>query len=197
MIHVKVSCLRCSFIFLLLCFFSFGSAQAQSAKQSDDAQTIQLLLNEVRALRKTLQRTILSSQRSQIIMERLKASNEQVVRLTRMLEDARNERDGMDRAIPRIKEQEKIIEKAIEQEIDPVKRSRYELELADTKRSGSFYKQRLEQLQEREQQLYTQLRAAQAKASELESRLDTLEREIEDEAERQQTEDKVPGNKRP
>jgi predicted nucleic acid-binding Zn-ribbon protein len=186
-------------ILMLVCSLAATSAQAQSiTKQADDNRTMQALLNEVRLLRQTLQRTGLNAYRSQIILDRIRASNEQVLRLTRTLEDIRNEVEKTENTIPRMKEQVKVLETHIEQETDANKRARLEFEHKDVKRSIEYYKVRLEQLREREQQLSTQLREQQTKLAELESRLDGLEREIENELERQRAEDKTKeGNKQP
>jgi predicted nucleic acid-binding Zn-ribbon protein len=196
---VKIYCSGGLLLLLLLGSPAASSAQAQSiTKPPDDNRTIQALLNEVRLLRQTLQRTGLNTYRSQIILDRIRASNEQVVRLTRMLEEVRNEIEKTENTVPRMREQVKILEHHIEQETDVNKRARLELEHKDIKRSIEHYKVRLERLPEREQQLATQLREQQTKLVELESRLDGLEREIENELERQRAEDKAKeGNKQP
>jgi predicted nucleic acid-binding Zn-ribbon protein len=194
--NLKRALLLCLFATLLLCFFSADKARAQTAKQSDDNSTLQQLLNEVSLLRKTLQRTGLSAYRSQIILERMRAHNEQVVRLTRMLEDVRDEMEKIETTIPRTIEQVKLIENMIEQETDASKRVQWEVELKEVKRSTDQYKARLERQREREQQLTTLLHAEQTKLSEMESRLDALEREIENEIERQRTEDTSPESKK-
>lgn len=175
--------------FLLLCFLSSDTAQAQSTKQPDDNPTLQSLLNEVRLLRKTLQRTGLNAYRSQIILERMRAHNEQVVRLTRMHEDVREDMERIEATIPRFIEQSKLMESRIEQETDWNKRAQLEFEHKERKQAVERYKLRLERQREREQHLSAQLRGEQAKLSELESRLDALEREIESEVERQRAEE--------
>ena len=182
----------------IFCFLSADPALAQSAKQPDDNRTLQSLLNEVRLLRRTLQRTGLNAYRSQIILERLRAHNEQVVRLTRMLEDVREGMDKIEATIPRFIEQSKLMESQVEQETDTNKRSLLEFELKERKRAVDRYKLGLERQREREQQLANELRSEQAKLPELESRLDLLEREIESEIERQRAEERSQeGRKQP
>jgi len=189
MSHRRTSFLcRCATL-SLLCRFAISSAQAQSTKQPDDNPTIQSLLNEVRLLRKTLQQTGLNAYRSQIILERMRAHNEQVVRLTRMLDDVRNDMEKVQSTIPRMIEQGKMIESMIDQETDMTKRARLEFDSKETKRMVDDYKLILERHRAREQQLSGQLRDEQAKLVELENRLDALEREIENEIERQRAED--------
>jgi hypothetical protein len=196
MSRIKASVL-CWFVLLLLLLYPSDSrAQSQSTKQSDDEPTIQSLLNEVRLLRKTLQRTGLTSYRSQIIIERIRAHNEQVLRLTRTLEEVQNEIEKIEATISRLQEESKITETQIEQETDAIRRSQLELESKDGKRIVEQYKSKLERQREREVQITKQLRADQARLDELESRLESLEREIENEIERQRTEDASSGGKK-
>jgi hypothetical protein len=196
--HVKSSCLRRLVAPLLLCFVFGFSTNAQSTKQPDDNRELQSLMNEVRLLRQTLQRTGLNAYRSQIILERLRAHAEKSERLSRMLEDIRNDIEKIEVTIPRMIEQDKIMESQAEQEPDLKKRARLEFEIKNTKQSIERYKQKLERQRERELQLSTQLRAEQTKIVELEGRLDGLEREIENEIERLRGEERPQeANKKP
>jgi predicted nucleic acid-binding Zn-ribbon protein len=108
-----------------------------------------------------------------------------------MLEGVRDEIEKTEYTIPRMREQLKIMESQVEQEMDPIKRPRIEFEIKDIKQSVERYKVRVERLREREAQLTTQLRGEQTKQEELASRLDALEREIENEIARLRTEDEA------
>jgi len=195
--HRRASFLCSCSTLALMCAFSVQSTHAQTANPTDDSQTIQALLNEVRLLRKTLQVTGLNAYRSQIITESLRAHNDQVVRLTRLLEEAREEIENIEGTIPRMNDQAKMLENMISLEADATKRAQLEFESKERKRDVDRYKTLAERKREREQQLSSQLRAEQAKFTELESRLDGLEREIETEVDRQRTEDAREGKKRP
>ncbi|HEU4387085.1 MAG TPA: hypothetical protein VFV34_04770 [Blastocatellia bacterium] len=181
----------------LCLFLAACTAQAQTTKQSDDNSTIHSLLNEVRLLRKTLQRTGLNAYRSQIIVEGLRTRNEQVARLTRMLEENGREIEGIESSIPRLIERNSLMEEMIARESDANKRAMLEFENKDRKRDVDRYKMLLERTKEREQQLNAQLRDEQSKLKDLESRLDSLEREIESEVDRLRTEESQEGKKRP
>jgi hypothetical protein len=114
----------CSFAtVVLLCCLPNASAQNQTTKQPDDNQTLHSLLNEVRLLRRTLQQTGLNAYRSQIIVERMRTHSEQVLRLTRVLEEARNDAEKIEATIPRLIEQTKLMEGQIERETDVNKRA--------------------------------------------------------------------------
>jgi predicted nucleic acid-binding Zn-ribbon protein len=174
------------------------SALAQNTKENEDRQTIQALLTEVRLLRRTLQQTGLNAYRSQLIVEGMRARNEKVERLTRLLDDVRQEIENIGTTIPRISERCKVTEAMIENETDPNRRIQLEFETKELRQSIEQYKVRQERQREREQQLATQLRAEQTKLSELEGRLDALEREIENEVMRVQMDDgSNDGKKRP
>ena len=95
-------------------------------------------------------------------------------------------------------EQSKVLESQSAQEIETSKRTQLEFEIKDRKPEVERYKMLAERKREREQQLSAQLRAEQSKLTELEGRLDALEREIEGEVDRQRTEDaSQEGKKRP
>jgi predicted nucleic acid-binding Zn-ribbon protein len=172
-------------LLLLLCILA-APAKAQSPKPPDD-KTLQSLVNEVRLLRETLQRINLNSYRSQIIVERIRAQNDRVARLTRMLEDTRDESANIQMHINQLAERAKSLESQIQQESDTKQRAQLEVEQKEFKYVLDQQKQRYERLRERETRLNTELQAEQGKLSELEGRLDALEREIENEMERQRS----------
>ena len=171
-------------------------AQAQNVKPAEDNNTLQTLLNEVRLLRQTMQQTGLNTYRSHIILELMRTRNEQVVRLTRAVEESRDDVEKIEATIPRMAEQSKLLESMVEQELDATKRTQLTYEAKERKRDVERYKTLLERARDREQQLSNQLRAEQAKLAELESRLSALEREIEMELDRQRREEPVSEGKK-
>lgn len=170
-------------LFTMVCFVSPAAAQNEP-KAPDADPTIKSLLNEVRLLRQTLQSTGLNAYRSQILIERIKISNEQIVRLSQALNEVREDFEKIEQTIPRMGEQQKTLETMIESEVDPAKRAKMEFEIKDLKRSVDRYKLLLERAKEREQQQATQLREEQNKLTELETRLQRLEDQIENEVQR-------------
>jgi predicted nucleic acid-binding Zn-ribbon protein len=184
--HFRASAFHFIFLILLVCIPP--SSVAQNSKPTED-KTLQSLLNEVRLLRETLQRINLNSYRSQIIVERIRAQNDRVARLTRMLEDSRDEAANIQVHINQLSESAKSLENRIQQEADLKQRSQLETELKEFKYILDQQRQRYERLRERELRLNTELQAEQGKLSELEGRLDALEREVEIEIERQRTTD--------
>ena len=170
-------------LFTILCCFSQASAQNEPKAPEADP-TIKSLLTEVRLLRQTLQSTGLNAYRSQILIERIKITNEQVIRLSQALSEVREDLEKTELTIPRMAEQQKTLETMIESEVDPAKRAKMEFEIKDLKRSVDRYKVLLERAKEREQQQATQLREEQSKLSDLEMRLQRLEDQIESEIQR-------------
>ena len=183
-------------VLFLSASFGLHSVAAQT-KPTDDKETIQMLLNEVRLLRRTLQRTGLNAYRGQIVLERIKAQNDQVLRLTRALAETRNEIEGIEGTIPRMTDQAKLMETMAEKELDANKRAQFEFESKERKADVERYKQRLERQRDAETQLSAQLAAEQNKLTELEGRLDALERGIDNEIQRQKTEDSPATDKKP
>lgn len=182
----------CLFLFFLPTVSEIQAQGQTSVQPEEESQTIKSLLKEVRLLRQTLQITGLNAYRSQIILERIKINNEQVVRLTRALSDTREQLEKTELTIPRMAEQQKMVESMVEAEADPVKRARMEFEIKDMKRAVERYKTELERLKEREQLQATQLREEQSKLGELETRLQRLEDQIETEIQRLRTEPNRP-----
>lgn len=170
----------------------FVSSVAGQSEKPEEDPTLRTLLSEVRELRKTMQTTGLNAYRGQLIVERLRVANEQVEQMAQKLENARNDLEKIEGTIPRMEDQAKVWETVLQQESDTVKRAHLEFEIKEKKQQVERYKLLLTRAREREQQLSTDLRASQARLTELESRLDLLEREIDNEIERLRLEKKRP-----
>ncbi len=181
---------RCLVLVASLCFIN--AAYAQSETKPDPEPTTKALLNEVRLLRQTLQNTGLNAYRSQILLERIKINNEQIVRLSAALNQTREQLEKTEATIPRQAEQVKFLETLIENEVDLAKRAQFDFEVKDLKRSIEGYKRSMIQLREREQAQAAQLQEQQGKLAELERRLENLEEQIEAEIQRLKSERKQP-----
>ena len=181
----------------LSCFLFEGKAQAQSPKQNNDEQITRALLEEVKLLRQTLQRINLNAYRSQIIVERIRAQNDRVARLSRSLEDTRDELADVQVLINQFSERAKAIEKQLQEESDEKRRAPIEGEYRELKYLIDINRQKEQRLRDRETRLSEQVRAEQAKLDDFEGRLDALEREIFDELKKQETESKKGEQKKP
>jgi len=162
-------------------------AVAQDAKPSDSKDTLQQLLAEVRMLRQALeavQRINVDTYRSQLLVDRVRASREEIRRLTTSLNDAREMLRRTQYTIPSFTEQVKMQETQLQLEVDPAKRAPLEFELKRTKDALENYKSQIDPLKEREQQVQADLNREKAQLEELEGRLEMLERSIENDRQR-------------
>lgn len=183
------SLLGIAFLFLLCAAPAHGQGNSKPAEE--EAADVKALLREVRLLRQTIQIAALNSYRSQIIIERIRTSNEQVLRMTQALTELRQTMEKTESTIPRMTEQHKVLETTLEAEVDLAKRARLEMEIKEMKRSVERYKAGLEKMKEQEQQQSLQLREQQTRVSDLENRLDQLEAEIERDIRQQRSDDRV------
>lgn len=189
-------------VFLSVCLASLAAGQA--TKPADDPadykDTLQALLKEVSMLRQalqTLQRMSVDTYRSQLLVDRVRVSREDVRQLATSLNDTRQTLQRTQQTIPSFTDQVKMIETRLELEADQAKRAQWEFELKRTKEALDNYKSQIDPLKEREQQLAADLSAEKAKLQELESRLDLLERAIENDRQRLEQQDKPAATKTP
>ena len=161
--------------FVLLCFSLTAGAQTSSS----DPQTMQTLLAEVHQLRLALERSTQIAPRIQIAVERLKLQQEQVGRTTIQLDDLRRDIDRSRSDLPKLQQRlDGISAVESDQVADPGKRRDFEemskmlkLEIEQTEKS-------LQQMQAREIELAGQLQTEQSRLTELNDRLDQIERAL-------------------
>jgi chromosome segregation ATPase len=169
-------------ISLLVCSGVAQSVAAQAKGDADEKQTMQELLVEVRMLRQalqTVQRMSIDTYRSQLLVDRIRVSHEDIRRLTDSLNSTRDTLAKTQSTIPQFIERQKLTESLLQAEVDLKRRTELEFELRRAKESIELYKSQIEPLKEREQQLANELNTVKAKAEDLENRLDMLERSIE------------------
>ena len=172
-------------VFFTLCLAQ--SAAGQNNKQPDDKQVLQALLTEVTLLRQalqTLQGMSLDTYRSQLMVDRIRANQEDVRHLATSLNETRDTLAKIQTTIPRNIDDQKMLDGQIQTEVDPNKRAILELELKRSKDAVESYKSQAERLREREQELSSALRNAQTKLDDLENRLNLLEREMDNDREK-------------
>jgi hypothetical protein len=147
-------------------------AWAQSGQPGQD-RTTQALLAEVRSLRLALERASLNGYRAQIALERLRLQQQRVDRLTRELEEAKNELNEMEMNRPKMEE---MVEEMVK-EVDEGRA--HEMQSKMFKAEVERQKQREDRVRQREVDLAKQLQVEQDKLRDLNDRLDLLEREME------------------
>jgi predicted nucleic acid-binding Zn-ribbon protein len=137
----------------------------------------------------------LDSYRSQLLVDRIRVNREDVRRLTSSLNETRDTLAKTQNTIPQFVDRLKLLENQVLLEADQQRRANLEFEVRRTKEGIEMYKSQIEPLKEREQQLSADLNTEKSKLQELESRLDLLERGIEND--RQKLEDKPATAKTP
>ena len=155
---------------------------AQAAKPVENADTMKELLGEVRSLRQALQalqRMSVDTYRTQLMVDRIRISREDVRRLKDALDEARDRIIRTQQAIPNNLEEQKALDALISVETDLAKKTQLEFELKRSKGAVEMYKSQVEALKQREEDLTTELRIEQAKLDELENHLNLLEQAIE------------------
>jgi chromosome segregation ATPase len=158
----------------ILCSCVAAWAQAPSS----DPQTIQNLLSEVHQLRVVLERSAAIAPRIQIAVERLKLQQEQVARTSHELAELRDRLDHSRSELPRMQQQLQSFETAEGQEADPAKRREIGDELKAFKLATEQSRKSIEQLQSRESELAGHLQSEQSRLTELNDRLDQIERTL-------------------
>lgn len=157
----------------------FGSclvAWAQSP--SADPPTLQSLLSEVHQLRVVLEHSAALAPRIQIVVERLKLQQEQVARTSRELADLRDRLDHSRGELLRVQQRAQSLEGSETQETDPNKRHDLDEALRMIKLDAEQMEKSTLQLQAREGELAGQLQSDQARLTELNDRLDQIERAL-------------------
>ncbi|HEY0143596.1 MAG TPA: hypothetical protein VGF48_22085 [Thermoanaerobaculia bacterium] len=154
-----------------------ASGLAQSSGQLAGEELLRALLEELRALRTTIQRNSAVEIRGQLLIERARMQNEIVRDLSRELEQ-RQMTGPMsdDEAI--VDEAMESFEDRIRTETDSEKRRQLEREREQMKRRREMQKRYIEEARLRQQRLETRLSEERDKLQDLEKEINSLTRDI-------------------
>jgi predicted nucleic acid-binding Zn-ribbon protein len=158
--------------FLLLCLVFTARAQ----NSSSDPPTLQALLAEVHQLRLALERSSQIAPRIQIAVERLKLQQDQVARTARLLEEIRHDMDARRSGLARTQQRLETIAAESGQATDPGKHRELDEASKMMKLESDQVEKSLQQMQAREGELASQLQSEQSRLTELNDRLDQIER---------------------
>jgi hypothetical protein len=148
------------------------------ANAKDEVALLHKLVDEVRQLRLTLQRTTLGAYRVQFAFERQRLQQTRVDSATQELATLRLQIDNTKFTRTQFLERAKEILAQLDQEQDAKRRTMFEQQLKEFKRISSTQSQQDERQREREMLLTIQLQAEQIKLNDLTYQLDSLEREL-------------------
>jgi len=162
-------------VFILLTPYSVlpQKSERPASAHSDSDQVLQEILNEMRVLRAELRRTTVNIHRSQVLIERIRAQQDQVARLRRDISDTHDRLDE-------IKAQAYAKQRALDKlkffkDLDP------EFESEDMKTLTHEVEElgnRHQNLVQRESQLAKDLASAEGDLAELNKRLDQIDWEM-------------------
>jgi len=165
-----------TFVIVLLAFVVAPQGYAQSGNPPTAAskpdQVIRELLSEVHQLRVAMQHMSVNAYRGQIMVERLRLQQEQVSRLTRDLHDVRN-------GIAELKAHEPVAKERLDDAEDQFVRGVLsEVRIKELRANIVDMKRRQQTLSERETVLSNELEQERNKLTDINERLDALEREV-------------------
>jgi len=179
---IKNLTLFCLVCLALLCFTSPIGASAQAGKPAEpeqDGKMLRTLLDEVRQLRLAIERSNLSSYRVQIAIERMRLQQSRVDSLMRDLDNVRLQLVNLKMSRTQAEARVKDLEDQMNDETESARKVQIERQYKDQKRNLDVQIKWEDQQRERETQLNIRLQEEQAKLTEINNRLDTLERELE------------------
>ncbi len=153
------------------------TAPKSAAASSDSDQTQRDILKEIRLLRAQLLRSSVNANRSQMLLARARAEQEQVIRINRELNQIHDSLDEI-----RAQLQKKTAELT---EVVPMVelQARPERDATAIKTEMEFLRNREQSLLERQEKLNGDLDAAQQMLATLDARLDDIDREMANTAE--------------
>ena len=159
--------------FLVLVAMPAGAQTNKPSPAADQQSLIEILIQEVRQLRLTLERNTVTVYRTQIAVERLRAQQEVVSRLSRDLDQVRQQTGPLQADLSRSTEMLEEMAKKVDAGLADKEHFR------DMKLQVEAMRQREEMLRERESSLATQLHTENGKLTGLNQRLDMLEQVLE------------------
>ena len=165
--------------FPLLFVTAAAMAQTAAPNTTADTQMLQALVAEIRQLRLDLQSTTVAAQRVQIGLVRLQAQNAAVVRATMRLDEVRSNLAAKGSDHRKASFQLQQAEEAQRSSQDPKERKAVEEMIPQIKSALERMTAEEQQYQAREAEAETQLRAEQAKLSELQNLIDRLDKLLE------------------
>jgi predicted nucleic acid-binding Zn-ribbon protein len=156
---------------------ALGQNAASTAPTSD--ALVQALLVEVRQLRLALERSAIVAPRIQVMLQRVQMQQDAANRASKDLDDVRNQILNLANQERGTTTQLKEMEKGAEVEQDPARRKSLENEAQMFKGILEQQATSMTQMRAREAEAEGRLQTEQAKLSELNERLNVLERQLE------------------
>lgn len=151
-------------------------SRAAETSQTGEGATSQVLVQEIRTLRRTLQDFTIGNSRLQLTIERCRLQQNIVERLNDEHNGIQSQIDSSEEQIRQMEETAKNLELLPPAEVDPLRRGEVEREHKNFIASIEQNKQQVRQLQGRLAQISGTLQAEKSKLTELREALDSLDR---------------------
>ena len=148
----------------------------QTASANQD--TLAALLVEVRGLRAALEQIASAGPRLQLAFGRLQMQEQRVNTLVRRLDDVRAQLGQMQAAIAKQRDELASFQRASEQNVNPDERSQIDAQISSIKRQIAQRTAELQRLQSEEAEASSQLFSEQSRWTEINQRLEQLERAL-------------------
>lgn len=149
---------------------------AAKPQLQNDLSTSQVLINEIRELRRTLQDYTIANARVQIAIERLKVQQTRVDHLSNEKETLQSQIEEAVTSYQQAEDVAKSFDQQIVSESDPITRINIEREHKNMANILEQHKRREQRLRERDVQLAAQLQIERAALIELQNNLEGLEK---------------------
>jgi hypothetical protein len=153
---------------------SAASTSAQDAQGGDTAKAIRELTSEVRGLRTAIERTSESQLQSQILGLYLNLQQNRLMNATARLDAVRRELEALGNSTRELTQNVGVMEAALPQETDPVRRRALEQQLRDQKQELERLAAQEEQIKARETEAYQSSQSEEARWTDLINRLEQL-----------------------
>ena len=163
---------------LLLVGASFTTSGQNPASSSTQQTTLDVLLNEVRALRLALERTNQLGPRIQIALARMQFQEERVRSIARQMETAHNDALNTQNKRSQLADAVKGLDDRVNQAADPMARKQIEYEIESMKAQMERLNLVEQQFRGRESELSVLLQNEQAKWNEINDQLVSFERAL-------------------
>jgi predicted nucleic acid-binding Zn-ribbon protein len=152
--------------------------KAAETQQITDGAASQVLVQEIRSLRRALQDFTVGNSRLQVFIERCRLQQIIVERLNDEYNGIQSQIDSNEDQIRQMEETTKNLERLLSAEADQLRRGEMEREHKSITTNIEQVKQRTQRLQERGIQANGLLQSERAKLDELKDSLDSLERSL-------------------
>lgn len=161
---------------LILAIFGAGTAGAQSSEGDDRDALLRALLQEIRLLRQTLERSQLFELRASITLDQMQVTQSSVDKLRQRITDLRQQTsyDSMEEFEFYVEE----VKQRFARETDPAAREQIQREIEMIQKRREIQEKRRSDLQSQIQQLELRLREEEDKLLALEGDLDRLQRSL-------------------